>query len=252
MSARRRIDLNCDAGEGSASEEELFGLVSSANIACGGHAGDARSMERAVDLALRSGVAIGAHPGFVDRAGFGRKPLDVEPRLLEEQLAGQIASLEAIARARGIGLSHVKPHGALYSRAGLDPDLGRLLLRAIRRATDCRCLFALAGCALVQIARGEGFSVAEEAFADRAYRADGSLAPRGAPGAVIPDPAEVAARGLRIAAEDTVAAMDGTVLAARADTICIHGDEPGAPARARALREALRAAGIEVRRYDVP
>ncbi len=252
MNGRQRIDLNCDAGEGFPSDEELFSLVSSANIACGGHAGDEASMERSVDLALRSGVAVGAHPGFLDRQGFGRRQLAVEPQLLEEQIARQLSELNAVITARGASLSHVKAHGALYSLACSDPAFGRLLVHAVRRASECRCIYALSGSSLVGIARAEGFRVAEEGFADRAYSPDGCLAPRGSPGALIADPIEAAARGLRIASEGRVVALDGTLLVVAADTICIHGDEPGAVATARALRHALAGAGIVVRRFGAP
>ena len=252
MSSRHRVDLNCDMGEGFGSDEELFALVTSANIACGGHAGDAESMAQSVERALQSGVAIGAHPGFVDRSGFGRVATRVAPAVLEEQVAEQVRRLDGIAAAHGGRLSHVKLHGALYNMAAVDRDLARLVVRALTRASECRTLYALSGSLFVEVARGAGFTVAEECFADRAYRADGSLAPRGSTGAVVADPAVAAARGLRMVTEGTIAAADGTIIPARADTICVHGDEPGAAACARALREALRAAGIDVKRFDVP
>jgi UPF0271 protein len=247
-----RVDLNCDMGEGFGSDAELLALVTSANIACGGHAGDRESMARSVKAALRAGVAVGAHPSLADQEGFGRRPLSVEPGDLEDSLVAQVRELDEVVRGLGARLSHVKLHGELYSRAASDPATARLVLRALRRASECRTLFALSGSLLVELARGDGFLVAQEAFADRGYGADGSLAPRGSPGAMVTDPVVAAARALRMVKEGTVVAVDGPEVALRADTICIHGDEPGAAACARALREALGRAGVEVRRFASP
>ncbi len=252
MSAKLRVDLNCDMGEGFGSDEELCGLVTSVNIACGGHAGDARSMEQSVELATANALAIGAHPSLVDRMGFGRKELLVGPADLEWQIAGQVRDLWEIASAHGARLSHVKLHGALYSMAARDAELASVVVRALQEASDCRTMYALAGTLLVLVARKASFLVAEEAFADRAYRADGSLVPRGSPGAMVEDPAAAAARAVRMVTEGAVAAADGTLLSVHVDTICIHGDEPGAVARARSLREAFRSAGIAVKRFDAP
>ena len=252
VSGALRVDLNCDMGEGFASDQELLGLVTSANIACGGHAGDHDSMARGVEAALRAGVAVGAHPSLVDREGFGRRRLSVEPPRLEDQVAGQVRELDDVARSLGGQLSHVKLHGALYSMAASHAGIARAVLRALRRSTTCRTLFALSGSQLVELARAEGFLVAEEAFADRGYGADGALTPRGAPGAMVRDPAVAAARALQMLREGTVTATDGSLVPVRADTVCIHGDEPGAVACARALRAAFSAAGVDVKRFGAP
>jgi UPF0271 protein len=252
VSGALRVDLNCDMGEGSGTDGELLELVTSANIACGGHAGDRESMAICVKAALRAGAAVGAHPSLVDRDGFGRRPLSVEPALLEDQVSRQVREIDQVARGLGARLSHVKLHGALYSMAASDPGTARLVLRALRKASECRTLFALSGSLLVELGRGEGFRVAQEAFADRGYGADGSLAPRGSRGAMVADPAVAAARALRMVQEGTVSAADGSLVPVRADTICIHGDEPGAVACARAVREAFRAAGVDVKRFGSP
>jgi UPF0271 protein len=245
----KRIDLNCDMGEGYGSDAELFALVTSANIACGGHTGDAESMVRALDLAVLHGVAAGAHPSFVDRADFGRRELAVEPAVLAAQIEHQVRAFAEAAHTRGVRLSHVKLHGALYSLAARDPGVAAAVLGALARASECRRLFALAGSALVPLARAEGFVVAEEGFADRAYRSDGTLSPRGTPGAMIADPADAAARAVRMARDGTIRCIDGSSIRVRVDTICIHGDEPGAVMTARALRDALRSSCMELRRF---
>ena len=229
------IDLNCDMGEGSSNDERLFGLITSANIACGGHAGDDASMRQAVRRALERGVRIGAHPGTEDREGFGRRGLDLPRELIAEQVRRQIESLERIAVQEGAALGHVKLHGALYNAAAADGALARVVLPAIAAATRCRTLFVLAGSPLVAIARAEGFTVVEEAFPDRGYQGDGSLIPRGAPGALIEDPTEVARHAVQLAASG------------RAQTLCIHGDSENALRNAEAVVAALRMAGIAIR-----
>jgi UPF0271 protein len=249
VSGAPRVDINCDMGEGFDSDEALLALVTSANIACGGHTGDRESMTRSVEAALRAGVAVGAHPSLVDREGFGRRRLPVELSRLEDQVAAQVRELDEVARGLGAQLSHVKLHGALYSMAAADTEVAQAVLRALRSASACRTIFALSGSMLVELARRGGFQVAQEAFADRGYGPDGSLAPRGLPGAMVADPAVAAARALGVVREGTVTATDGSVIAVRADTICIHGDEPGAVACARAVREAFRDAGVDVTRF---
>jgi UPF0271 protein len=250
MAARLRVDLNCDVGEGFSDDPELMAIITSANIACGGHTGDEDSMARTVSLALAHGVGIGAHPSLLDREGFGRREIPVGIEEIEEQVVSQILLLRQIARCRGAELSHVKPHGALYSMAARDPAIGAAVVRAVGRAASGRVLFVLSRSLLARQARDAGLATAEEAFADRGYQDDGSLARRGAPGSIVSDPGEVAARALGMVMEGTVHSVSGAAIAVRADTLCIHGDEPGAAQRARALVAALRAEGIEVRRFS--
>jgi UPF0271 protein len=234
-----RVDLNCDLGEGGAHDAELLELVTSANIACGFHAGDPGTMRRVAELALRKGVGVGAHPGLRDPGGFGRRELAVDPEEAYELTLYQIGALRAFAPLR-----HVKPHGALYNMAAREPALAEALARAVRAADPKLVFVGLAGSEMIRAARAAGLAVAEEAFADRGYRADGTLVPRGQPGALVASPAEVARRALGIVREGRI---DGVAL--RADTICVHGDTPGAPDLARALRAALEREGVELRRF---
>ncbi len=241
------IDLSCDIGEGGAHDAELMPLVTSANIACGGHAGDNASMAAAVKLARRLGVGIGAHPGHADREHFGRRELTITPTAAARLVEEQIGALTAVAGERP---RHVKLHGGLYHQVAHDATLAAAVATMIAERWPRMILFAPAGSQLVAIARGEGLFVAEEAFLDRAYRADGSLVPRSQPGAVIHDPVLAAERGLRLVREGFVAASDGMPVAIRADTLCIHGDGGTPVAVAAAIREALAAVGIAVRPPD--
>lgn len=246
-----RIDLNADVGESygawtMGSDAELLPSVSSANVACGAHAGDPVTMARTVALARTHCVAVGAHPGYPDRDGFGRRDLDMTAEELEASLLAQLGALWAVARAHGVDLMHVKPHGALYNRAATDLALAGTVARATRRFSAELVLVGLAGSALLDAGREAGLTVAAEAFADRAYEPDGTLRSRRQPGAVHHDPATVAAQAVSIARDRSVRAHDGSEVAVSADTICLHGDTPGAPAIARAVREALREARIEV------
>jgi UPF0271 protein len=246
-----RIDLNADVGESlgrwSIGEDEaLIPLVSSVNVAAGFHAGDPVVMERTVELAVRAGVAIGAHPGYPDLAGFGRRAMALSPAEIEAAVLYQVGAVAAFARAAGADLRHVKAHGALYNRAARDPGAADAIARAVRRFSGDLVLVGLAGSALVAAGREAGLEVAEEAFADRGYEADGSLRSRDLPGAVLDDPAAAAAQALAIV-QGAVTASDGRPVALRADTLCVHGDLPGAAARARAVRDALLGAGIEIR-----
>ena len=234
----RRIDLNADLGEGAGHDEEILSIVSSANIACGGHAGDADTMRRTVALATARRVAVGAHPGLPDRDGFGRRETPVEPRAVADLVASQLRALQRVVAAAGIVLAHVKPHGALYNLAARDPAIGAALIDGVLAAGACRTLFVLAGSPLAELARDAGFTVVEEAFADRGYRADGSLVPRGSPGDLVDDPGEAARRAVRMAVEGTIEAVDGSLVAVHARTICLHGDSPArsrwrAPSRMR-------------------
>ncbi len=246
------IDLNADVGESygawvMGADADLMPSITSANVACGAHAGDPLTMWRTVALAKRHGLAVGAHPGYPDRDGFGRRDLAMTPVELEASLLAQLGALSAIADASGVKLTHVKPHGALYNRAAADPDLAAYVAGAVARFPGRLTLVGLAGSALVDAGLAAGLPVASEAFADRAYEPGGSLRARSSPDAVHTDPAVAAAQAVSIARDGRVRAHDGSMLAIRADTICIHGDTPGAAAIAKAVREALEAAGIVIR-----
>jgi UPF0271 protein len=245
-----RIDLNADVGESFGAyrygdDDGVMPFVSSANIACGFHAGDPNVMRGTVRLAQRHGVAIGAHPGFQDLSGFGRREMQLSAVDVENLVAYQIGALAAIAAAEGVRLNHVKPHGALYNMAARDAGMADAIARGVRAVDPSLVLFGLSGSQFIAAGQGAGLRVASEAFPDRGYRADGSLMPRSAEGAVVTSPERVAARAVTMAA-GTVTTADGQVVPVRADTLCIHGDTPGAAALARAVREALGAAGITV------
>lgn len=240
-----RIDLNADVGEGG-DDGPLMPLVTSVNIACGAHAGDAATMSRAVEEAGRLGLAVGAHPGYADPEHFGRRELALPEAEVERTLAEQIRALAVIAERFGVRLSHVKPHGALYNQAAVDPVLARAVASAVGTADPGLRLVGLAGSALPAAGADAGLAVAGEAFADRRYRAGGTLAPRSLPGAVIEDPETAAAQALAIARGAEIETIDGHGIALRAETLCVHGDTPGALAVARAVRRALVGAGIEI------
>jgi len=247
-----RVDLNCDLGEGGSCDEELLGVITSANIACGFHAGDPGVMRRTVELGLKQGVALGAHPGLRDPEGFGRRAVKVDPQDAFDLILYQVGALQALASVQGTRLNHVKPHGALYNMAARDAALAEALAKAVRAADPALIFVGLAGSEMIRAARRLGLRVAEEAFADRAYQPDGSLVPRGQPGALIDVPEEVARRALRLVKEGKVAAIDGTELSIRADTLCVHGDTAGAPALVRALRAALGREGVDFRSLGAP
>jgi 5-oxoprolinase (ATP-hydrolysing) subunit A len=246
-----RIDLNADVGESfgawcAGEDEALIPLVTSVNVAAGFHAGDPLVIERTVALAARAGAAVGAHPGYPDLGGFGRRAMALSPAEIEAAVLYQVGAVAAFARAAGTELHHVKAHGALYNRAARDRAAADAIARAVRRFSTELVLVGLAGSALVAAGRDAGLAVAEEAFADRAYESDGRLRQRDLEGAVLDDPATAAAQALAIVAGG-VRAMDGSTLVVRADTICVHGDHPGAAGRARAVRQALERAGVEIR-----
>jgi UPF0271 protein len=250
-----RVDLNADVGESlgpwpMGDDEALIPLVTSVNVACGAHAGDPLTIERTVRLAAAHGVAVGAHPGYPDLVGFGRRDLDMDPAELEASIVYQVGAVAAFAADAGVPLRHVKPHGALYNAAARDPALAAVVARAVRRVSPALVLVGLAGSRLVAAGRDAGLRVAEEAFADRAYEADGSLRSRRLEGAVHADPVVVAAQAVSIARDGRVSSFDGRAVDVRADTICLHGDSPGAAAFARAVREALEAAGITLAAID--
>ena len=248
-----RIDLNADMGEGFGAwamgqDGDLLALVTSVNVACGFHAGDPAVMDRTVAAASRAGVAVGAHPGYPDLRGFGRRPLAASPEDVETDVLYQVGALLAFARAHGARLVHVKPHGALYTPAALDDELARAVARGTARAGRDLILVGLCGSAAMRrAAEAEGLRFAAEAFADRAYESDGTLRSRRHADAVITDPEAAAAQALSIARDGFVRSADGRTFQLKADTLCLHGDTPGAVANARAVGEALRTAGIALK-----
>jgi UPF0271 protein len=243
-----RVDLNCDLGEGSGHDAEIMPLISSVNIACGGHAGDEDTMRATVALALQHGVAVGAHPGLADRANFGR----VEQPLTSAQARGlvlrQVERLQAVAGAAGTQVGHVKPHGALYNMAARDAGLAQAVAEAVYEVDSRLVLVGLAGSRLVEAGQACGLRVMHEVFADRTYQADGSLTPRHRPEALITEAARAAAQVLRMVREGRVRATDGSEVAIRADTVCLHGDGSHAVEFARAIVSALNSAGVQIRR----
>jgi UPF0271 protein len=245
------IDLNSDLGESFGrwtlgSDTELMKVITSANVACGYHAGDPGVMRATVRLARDAGVAVGAHPGLPDLAGFGRRNMAVSAEEVEDMVLYQVGALAAIAASEGVRLRHVKPHGALYNMAVKDRGLADAIARAIRAFDAELVLFALPGSGLEAAGGAAGLHVAREGFADRAYEADGSLTPRTRPGAVIHTPVDVIGRAVRMAREGIVRATNGSDIPMRVDTICTHGDTPASHELTRQLRAALEADGILV------
>src|SRR5829696_4512400 len=247
---RTTIDLNADFGESfgpwsMGADAELIPLVTSVNIACGAHAGDATTVLRTVELAVRHAVAIGAHPGYPDLIGFGRRDLAMSAEDLRATLIAQVGVVQAAARVAGATVRHVKPHGALYNGAAVDAAVAATIADAIRDLDPTLVLIGLAGSASVTAARAVGLAVAEEGFADRRYEPDGFLRSRQLPGALL-GPGDAGAQAVSIARDGGVTASDGTAIEVHADTICIHGDSPDAVVVARAVRDALTTAGITV------
>lgn len=245
------IDLNADVGESfgpwpMGRDEALIPLISSANIACGFHAGDPLVIRRTIDLALANGVAVGAHPGYPDLAGFGRRRLDMTADELEAAVEYQVAALVGMTRAAGGELRHVKPHGALYNVAADDRRVADAIAGGVARVSRDLVLVGMAGSSLVAAGRAAGLPTSAEAFADRSYEPDGRLRSRRLPGAVHDDTAVVVRQALSIATGQPITVSDGSALAIAADTLCLHGDTPGAVEHATAIREALAAAGIRV------
>lgn len=240
------IDLNCDLGEGAGHDAELMPLITSANIACGAHAGDAATMRATVALAQKHGVAVGAHPGFADRENFGRRELALPPSEVRALVTAQIEALRVLGPLR-----HVKAHGALYNLAARDTATADAIAEAVRAIDPALILFILSDSALALAARARGLRIANEVFADRTYQRDGSLTPRSQPNALIHDEATAVAQVLRMVREGVVRATDGTDVPITADTVCLHGDGPDPVAFARRLRAELGAADIEVRAFAV-
>jgi UPF0271 protein len=251
--APRAVDLNADLGESfgpweMGADEELLALVTSASVACGFHAGDPRVMDRTVARVKRAGVALGAHPGHLDLRGFGRREIAAAPEEVEADVVYQVGALLAFARAHGVDLAHVKPHGALYNQAASDPALARAVARGVARVGRDLRLVGLAGSeAMRAAAAAEGLAFAAEGFADRRYHADGTLQSRRVPGAVIHDPEEAARQAVGIVRDGIVVTAQGAEVRLAVDTLCLHGDNPAALANARAVRRSLDAAGIALR-----
>ena len=247
-----QIDINCDMGESFGNyvmgqDAEILNHVSSANIACGFHAGDPLVMAKTVRLAVEKGVAIGAHPSYPDLQGFGRRKMDMTPDEIEAMVIYQIGALDGFARANGTHLTHVKAHGALYNVAAQDPAVAKAYARAVARYNPELAFVCLATAPMI-IEEGHkaGLRVVREAFADRAYNPDGSLVNRRLPGSLISDPEKSVEQVIRLVKQGEIVAHDGTILKLEADTVCVHGDGPTAPAIARALKARLEEAGITV------
>lgn len=248
------IDLNADLGEGFGrwqltDDEALLSVVTSANVACGFHAGDPATMRRVCELAAERGVVIGAQVSYRDLAGFGRRAMDVPPDELAAEITYQIGALEVFARAAGARVGYVKPHGALYNRCVHDEEQARAVVDGIRTAGGGLPVLGLPGSRLHEAAARARLPVVGEAFADRAYTPEGTLVPRREPGAVIHDPDEVVKRALGMARDQAVTARDGRRVAVPARSLCLHGDTPGAADLARRVRSELTAAGVHVRSF---
>ncbi len=248
------IDLNCDMGEipeaiFDGTQESLMPYLTSVSIACGGHAGDARTMKATIEQALRWNLAVGAHPGYPDRVNFGRVNLNLPRETISDSVFEQVRVLAEIAADCGASVTYVKPHGALYNQAATSRVLAQAIADGVVRWSRDVTLVGLAGSLMLDVFQEAGFRVAAEAFADRRYEADGSLRSRKFEDAMIRDPAEAGRQALNIAEREMVVAVGGAEIAANAQTICIHGDTPGAPGIAATVGETLRNAGIELRPF---
>ena len=241
------IDLNCDLGEGAGHDEELMPLITSASIACGAHAGDAVTMRATVRLALRHGVAIGAHPGFADREYFGRRELSLSPAEIVQLVRAQIEALRGIAKEEGAVVTYVKPHGALYNLAARDTMVAAAIAEAVAGVDAGLALYGLAGSASLDAGRTRGLRAVAEVFADRTYQADGSLTPRSRSDALIRDEETAVSQVWRMVREGRVRAKDGADGPIKADTVCLHGDGAEAVGFARRLRQALCHGGVRLR-----
>ena len=241
-----KIDLNLDAGEAAhdASEEALFGVVTSVNIACGGHTGDAQSMAKVVELARRYKLRIGAHPSFPDRKNFGRAPLELPHRELVASLTHQISDLQSVCRQHLVKLHHVKPHGALYNLAATDRGLAMAVIEAVKAVDRTLTVIGLAGSLFLDWCEESDLNIASEAFVDRRYEPDGSLRARIFDDALIADPAAAARQAIQIVKEKSVTSIDGSKVDLTAQTLCVHGDSPVAFAIAQRVRKELEAAGV--------
>ncbi|WP_412866810.1 LamB/YcsF family protein [Cellulomonas sp. 179-A 9B4 NHS] len=253
------IDLNADLGEGDGpwrleppADDALLDLVSSANVATGYHGGDAVTMAATCAAAVVRGVAVGAHPSYDDREGFGRRRLDVPADVLRTQVVHQVGGLVAVARAVGARVTHVKPHGALYNAVVHDEAQAGAVVDAVLAVDPALAVLGLPGSRVLELAARAGLLTVVEAFVDRGYAPDGTLVPRDRPGALVTDPAEAAERAVRMAVEGVVTAVDGTPVTLRPASLCVHSDTPGAVTLARAVRSALAGVGVEVRPFVAP
>lgn len=248
------VDLNSDVGESFGrwqlgDDEAVLAQVTSANVACGFHAGDPTTLRRTCAWAVERDVVIGAQVGYRDLAGFGRRFIDVEPGELADDVLYQVGALEAMARAAGGRVAYVKPHGALYNTVVHHEAQAAAVVAAVRAYDASLPLLGLPGSVLLATAEAAGLRTVTEAFADRAYTPEGTLVSRREPGAVLHDPAEVAARVVRLVTTGRLTAVDGSEIAVAADSVCVHGDSPGAVAMARAVRAGLTDAGVELRSF---
>lgn len=250
-----RIDLNCDMGElpemlADGRQETLMNFVTSANVACGGHAGDEAMMRVTIEHALRHGVAVGAHPGYEDRENFGRVALNLPPKEIRDSVYRQVTALAAIAEKCGARVGHVKAHGALYNQAAQDAQIARAIAEGVRQWRQDVVLVGLAGSLMLGEFRAAGFRVAAEAFADRRYEKDGSLRARKFRDALLDRPEQAAEQAVRIAQGQGVFTREGMPVLVEAQTICIHGDTPGAERIAQAVRQALESAGVKMKALE--
>jgi UPF0271 protein len=246
------IDLNCDMGESfgawsMGNDAEIMDYVSSVNVACGSHAGDPSTIRKTVEMAKKKGVAIGAHPGFPDLQGFGRRKMSLSPDEVYDLVLFQVSALKGICEASGVSLHHVKAHGALYNQAARDAELAGAIARAVAAIDNCLVFYGLSGSALIEESEKLGLRAASEAFADRTYRSDGSLTPRTEPGALITDPRISVAQVVQMVRSQTVTATTGETIPIRAETICIHGDAKNALELAKAIRRGLSENSIGIR-----
>ena len=254
----KKIDLNCDMGESFGAyklgmDDEVIQYITSANIACGWHAGDPLVMDTTVKMAVERGVGVGAHPGYPDLLGFGRRNMDCTPNEIQKYLVCQIGALKAVCKVNGAVLRHVKPHGALYLTAVENEDVARAIAQAIVSVDSDQMFVALAGAKgqlMTRIGEDVGLKVVYEAFPDRAYTPEGTLVSRRLPGAVIKDPQEVSERALRMAKDGNVIAIDGTSIPLKVQTLCVHGDTPTAVDLVKKIRETLEAEGVTLAPMD--
>lgn len=244
------IDLNADLGEGDQYDQELLQIVSSCNVACGGHAGDAESMATTVSAAIANGVATGAHPGYPDREGFGRQSGFMSGDALYDALTGQVTGFADICANMGARVTHVKPHGALYNDAIGDQSLADIIARVVAEMPGDPAFVGMANTELEFAATRHGLLFIAEAFVDRAYEPDGTLVPRSEPGAVHEQLSVATTQAVRLAEKKEVTARNGATISVRADTLCIHGDTPGAAEKARAVRDVLESHGVEIHAHS--
>lgn len=247
-----QVDLNCDVGESFGAyrlepDPEIFSIITSANIACGFHAGDPATMRKTVELALRAGVAVGAHPGLPDLAGFGRRNMDISAEEAGDIITYQIGALMAFVKAGGGQLRHVKPHGALYNMAAQNAELAEAIAGVIYKIDPALTLFGLAGSELIKAGQEKDLQTASEVFADRTYQADGTLTPRRMPGALVTDINQAVGQAVRVIREGKITSQQGTDIDVRADTICVHGDNSHALEMARHIRRSLEECGVTVK-----